>query len=848
MALHEDETNGRTVMTVWLREPDGRVRAHTDSRVMPAFVVIPEPTTDPAHMESALAALASRSDRVLRVASVTRRPFPSRPPGSAWQVSTATASGARRLARAAAALDGVAHVTEEDVTLTERYASLHGLAPGMPVDASWDDSGPLRDIAPAPRSPGSAPSPPAVRVLAIEAAVDAPDPARITDADAYVGFAWARSDGASGFVGGDADNEATVIRALVPFIAEQDPDVIATFGGDARFWPRLAERAGRHGVTLSVGRDGSPLHVGGGRTAGGRVITAPGRACIDFARVAARDLKEVVKVQTLANVTDHLAGALHAETTPAAGEDDGIGDAIGDRAGDGDDDDRALVVIGTLATDRDEATRRATSVLLLARDLLPLQYGFARLTRTNVDVAARVGRGRQVESLLVDRALREGLVIPKAPGSSDTYLGGLVLDPEPGLHENVTVVDVSSMYPSIMRARNVGPDTYVEDPADPSHCHVAPGVGHAFLRTPDSWFRSILDDLIRTRRDIRNRLAEVEGGDADTLAARTVLDVEQAAVKVFTNALYGYTGWPLARWHHRESAEATTAWGRALIAHLAEGARDRGLRVLYGDTDSLFLAEDRPGPGDAGPTEQAAAGPGFDSGADTRVGSDPGVPPASEIHRFIRDAEAEIAAGPEAAAQGIDIDIATRFSILLFTDAKKRYAGLTDDDRLIIRGFETRRGDWCAAATHLQEEVIRSILEERGPDCARELARERIHHVAAGHVAVQDLIIWRTLTRAPDQYDARQPHAEAARRAMDAHPERSFPPGSKIGYIILAGKGPIHARTRLAIDVAPDDSPDHAYYVDHQLIPVALRVLAPFGVGEQDLRPGPRQRTIEGFL
>lgn len=69
----------------------------------------------------------------------------------------------------------------------------------------------------------------------------------------------------------------------------------------------------------------------------------------------------------------------------------------------------------------------------------------------------------------------------------------------------------------------------------------------------------------------------------------TIFDIHQSAVKILTNAFYGYTGWHAAKWYRKECAEATTAWGRSIIQDAIERAETHGLEVIYGDTDSLFV-------------------------------------------------------------------------------------------------------------------------------------------------------------------------------------------------------------------------------------------------------------------
>ena len=72
----------------------------------------------------------------------------------------------------------------------------------------------------------------------------------------------------------------------------------------------------------------------------------------------------------------------------------------------------------------------------------------------------------------------------------------------------------------------------------------------------------------------------------------SVLDARQKAVKIITNAAYGYAGWIGARWYIKPVAEAASAWGRYTILSASRLVESKGLTIIYGDTDSLFLTND----------------------------------------------------------------------------------------------------------------------------------------------------------------------------------------------------------------------------------------------------------------
>ena len=147
-----------------------------------------------------------------------------------------------------------------------------------------------------------------------------------------------------------------------------------------------------------------------------------------------------------------------------------------------------------------------------------------------------------------------------------------------------------------------------------------------------------------------------------------VLDARQKAVKVITNASYGYAGWTGARWYVKPVAEAAAAWGRHTILTAIEMAEKDELKVVYGDTDSIFI-ENQP----------------------------------DRIEKLSKDVRKKL---------GLEIKPDKVYVRIFFTEAKKRYAGLLPDGRLEIVGMEVVRGDWATIAKTVQEKVLEIILKE----------------------------------------------------------------------------------------------------------------------------------------
>ena len=111
-------------------------------------------------------------------------------------------------------------------------------------------------------------------------------------------------------------------------------------------------------------------------------------------------------------------------------------------------------------------------------------------------------------------------------------------------------------------------------------------------------------------------------------------------------------------------------------------------------------------------------------------------------------------------------------------------------------------------------------------------------------IPIEKLVIWKTLTKRLDEYEAEAPHVQAARIMERAGYRVS--PGMKIGYVIVRGSGKVSKRARPYFMVKPDDV-DVEYYIDKQVVPAALRILGYFGITERRIKGG-GSRSLLDFL
>ncbi|MGZ4912636.1 MAG: DNA polymerase domain-containing protein [Halobacteriota archaeon] len=204
----------------------------------------------------------------------------------------------------------------------------------------------------------------------------------------------------------------------------------------------------------------------------------------------------------------------------------------------------------------------------------------------------------------------------------------------------------------------------------------------------------------------------------------------------------------------------------------------------------------------------------------------------------------------------IRLDVQEHYKAIFFTEKKKRYAGITDDGTIIVRGLEVRRGDWCALSKELQSEVIRIILERQDPKAAAELVTDTIRQLRAGEIPLSKLVIYKTLTKKITSYESVQAHVRAAKRAKEYGLAADV--GTKIGYLVLKGSGSVGNRSypaevftqkdgRLVDPNGQEQEIDVEYYVRHQILPAVGRILNYFDYKDSDLEGQPVQSTLGHF-
>jgi DNA polymerase I len=757
---------------IWAITRDGKRVVLRDRAFRPYFYAVLSDHSSAQNIVSRVKAIGEPPSPILNVELVDKK-FLGKPV-KALKITTLIPEYVRKYRERVKQIPGVLDVVEADIRFSMRYILDKGLRPCGWHTAEVSELRPTQsfrvqeeyEIVGEIRSLEDSTPPRDLRVMAMDVEVytehGSPKPQR--DPVIVIGVATSNGDVQQFTAENLVDKSA--IQEFTNYVLSYDPDIVLGYNSNNFDWPYLLERSNYLGVKLDVSRrKGATLS-----TSTHGHISIPGRLHVDLLNYA-EEIPEI-KLKSLDVVAEYLGVMKRSERVLIDYTD--IPKYWKDPEG------RKLVLKYNLDD--------VISTLKLGEKFLPFAMQLSYVTRLPLDQVGPASVGYRLEWFLMYEASRRGELIPnRIEKESEPYRGAIVLKPIPGVHSNIVVLDFTSMYPNIMIKYNIGPDTIERGGICSEETHyIAPEVNHCFRKEPEGFFKNVLSRLLELRKKIREEMKKYPPGSPEYV----LLDERQRAVKILANATYGYMGWVQARWYCRECAEAVTAWGRQLIKGVIEKASQLGLKVIYGDTDSLFVTHD-----------------------------------PEKIKALIGFVEQNL---------GFDIKVDKVYVRVFFSEAKKRYAGLLEDGRIDIVGFEAARGDWADIAKEVQEGVVEILLKKGSVEEAVEYVRRVVSDLTQGKIPLEKLVIWKTLTKPIEEYEAEAPHVLVAKKLMRLGYKVEV--GDKIGYIIVKGSGKISERAEPYILVKDPRIVDVEYYIDRQIIPSALRILEYFGVSEVQLK------------
>ena len=360
--------------------------------------------------------------------------------------------------------------------------------------------------------------------------------------------------------------------------------------------------------------------------------------------------------------------------------------------------------------------------------LLKLLFAIARISRLSIEDLSRVGVNQWIRGMLFYEHRKINALIPqseelryKGQASSEAiikekkYRGGLVVEPTPGIHFNVSVVDFASLYPSIIKVHNLSYET-VNCPHD--SCSQDPDQK---ITDTSYWTckekKGITSLLIGSLRDLRvNYYKQLSKDKTISPEERQLYTVVSQAIKVILNASYGVMGAEIFPLYCLPVADATAAIGRNIISRTIEKCRESGIAVVYGDTDSLFLR-------------------------------DPSEGNVEEISKWAKT------------NQGVDLELDKEYRYVVFNNLKKNYIGVLKDGTVDVKGLTGKKSHTPAfirKTFYSMLDILGKVNTEKDFDTAREkikdIVKESAKKLESNEYPLEELSFNVMINKSPEKY------------------------------------------------------------------------------------------------
>jgi DNA polymerase I len=290
------------------------------------------------------------------------------------------------------------------------------------------------------------------------------------------------------------------------------------------------------------------------------------------------------------------------------------------------------------------------------------------------------------------------------------YQGGHVINPKVGFYKDnqtVYVLDVKSLYPTMMINNNISLDTVncfccKDNPTAKVSKEIMNLINEDGKHHSKYWicklYRGIISRLLEQYRNERFRQQE-QGNNAMQLALKNLI-----------NGCYGLFGSEFFEFADYRVAELTTAYGRQTLSYMKHIAEEvYGFKVIYGDTDSIFITN---------------------------------VKSSKDINKFLAECSIVL--------EDVEIDLAKAYRKLLLLK-KKHYIGIPIDKNKDpdIRGIEGIKSDRSLWINNLQKCFVDDMANDRDPTIN---LRKAYIDMERGQVPSELLVITSTLKKDPLSY------------------------------------------------------------------------------------------------
>jgi DNA polymerase-2 len=365
-----------------------------------------------------------------------------------------------------------------------------------------------------------------------------------------------------------------------------------------------------------------------------------------------------------------------------------------------------------------------------------------------------------------------------------------------GIFHNVLVLDFKSLYPSIIKTFNIDPASYLGQSTKEKKVVESPNKVY-FKNT-----NGILPEIISELHDAREK------------AKKEKRELSSFAIKIIMNSFWGVLASPNCRYFDFNMASAITSFARMIIQLTAQKIEEKGLQVIYSDTDSVFVQ--------------------------TNLGEKETEEKAKELQDYINNFYRKYVSENYKRESFLDLEYKKQYLSMMIPSlrkteeenqkaAKKRYAGLIRNknlEELEVVGLEAIRGDWTEAAGNFQKELLLKVFKNQRIE---EFIKNYVKKILEGKID-EELVYRKSMRKKLEEYTkTTPPHVKAARKLPSLN-------STIIEYYMTTdGPEPIQKLTHKI---------DYEHYIEKQIKPIANQILNLFNKNFDDIIKGSKQKTL----
>lgn len=597
------------------------------------------------------------------------------------------------------------------------------------------------------------------------------------------------------------DNESNLLKAFITFFKQQDPDIVMgwnVINFDFRFLQHKCEQLN---IPLNLGRANQPIDWRQSRNDKDHfTLTIPGRCVLDG-------------IDTLRSATYNFESfSLNSVASELLGKQKLIEDS----------DNKASEIIRQFNEDKLALARYNLEDCQLVWDIFQkadlISFSLQRAQLTGLAMDRFGGSVASFDNRYLPRLHRSGYVAPNIPLQPENVgsPGGYVMDSYPGLYDHVLVLDFKSLYPSIIRTFKIDPLALVE----------------GLLQEPNAAIKDQQETLISNKHAL---IAGFNGAVFDKSKAilpELIKELWQArddaksqnnapmsqAIKILMNSFYGVLGTPGCRFFDFRLPSSITLRGHQILYTTKDVIESKGFKVIYGDTDSVFV---------------------WLKGYHRNIAPESIQSIGQELAQQLNQWWQETLKTEHQIESFLEIEFETHFKRFVMPTirgsekgSKKRYAGLKSipnkQTELVFKGLETVRTDWTQAARQFQKSLYQMVFDEHD---YHDLILDTVNNIKSGNKDEQLIYRKRIRRKLSDYKKNIPPHVQAAKMAETERAARGlssrYAKGGWIEYY-LTTQGPQATECRNA-------PLDYDLYLERQIKPIADGILHFLGQNFDDI-------------